>query len=131
MRPFRTFDREVKVATVQRLLSGERVTVLARELKVFPRLLYAWRDLFRAGGAEALRTPGRPRKALVFAGAGRPAPRSGTLAAAQRRIVALERTIGQQQMDLDFFRRALRHVEAQRRASDGPGATSSTRSSKR
>jgi hypothetical protein len=67
----------------------------------------------------------------VFAGAGGPAPRRGTLAAAQRRIAALERTIGQQQVDLDFFRRALRHVEAQRRPSDGPGAPSSTRSSKR
>jgi hypothetical protein len=32
------------------------------------------------------------------------------LARAQRRVAELERKIGQQQVDLDFFRRALRHV---------------------
>jgi hypothetical protein len=34
----------------------------------------------------------------------------GELARAQRRVAELERKIGQQQVDLDFFRRALRHV---------------------
>jgi hypothetical protein len=43
----------------------------------------------------------------------------------------LERKIGQQQVELDFFRQALRQVGRKRRASDGPGAGSSTRSSRR
>jgi transposase len=50
---------------------------------------------------------------------------------ARRRIAELERKIGQQQVDLDFFQRALRQVREARRASGGPGATASTRSSKR
>ena len=36
-------------------------------------------------------------------------------AAAARRIAELERKIGQQQLELDFFRAALRHVRALRR----------------
>jgi transposase len=34
----------------------------------------------------------------------------GELGRAQRRVAELERKIGQQQVDLVFFRRALRHV---------------------
>jgi hypothetical protein len=53
------------------------------------------------------------------------------LTQARRRIAELERKIGQQLVDLDFFQRALRQVREARRASGGPGATASTRSSKR
>jgi hypothetical protein len=64
-----------------------------------------------------------------------PAPMPGTptpaplsdLARAQARIVELERKIGKQQMDLDFFREALRLIDARDRSSR---ATPSTRSSK-
>jgi transposase len=52
-------------------------------------------------------------------------------ARAQRRIAALERKIGQQQVELDFFQQALRQVSGKRQPSDGPGAPASTRSSKR
>jgi hypothetical protein len=53
------------------------------------------------------------------------------LALAQRRIAELERKIGQQQVDLDFFQRALRHVREARRLTGAAGASVSTRSSKR
>jgi transposase len=63
-------------------------------------------------------------------------PTSGTPAASQldaahKRIAELERKIGQQQLELDFFRQALRQVKGARRLSDGSGVTASTRSSKR
>ena len=51
----------------------------------------------------------------------------GDPAAAQRRIEELERKIGQQQLELDFFRAALRHVREQRLKEGGPGETPSTR----
>jgi hypothetical protein len=38
----------------------------------------------------------------------------GELTRARRRVAELERKIGQQQVDLDFFRRALRHVRERR-----------------
>jgi transposase len=44
---------------------------------------------------------------------------------------ALERKIGQQQVDLDFFRRALRHVRERVRPSVVLGVVRSTKSSRR
>jgi transposase len=105
---------------------------LARELKVLRKDLYAWRDRFRSGGPEALRGHGRPRKAEAAVSAASRAPAPTTeLDAARTRICELERKIGQQQVELDFFRQALRQVKGARRPSDGPGVTGSTRSSKR
>ena len=132
----RVFSREFKLAVVRRMLAGENVSALARELKVLRKDLYAWRDRFRAGGPEALRGRGRPRKAIVSVAGGKtaqppPGPPATELGAARMRIAELERKIGQQQVDLDFFRQALRQVKGARRPSDGPGVTGSTRSSKR
>jgi len=45
----------------------------------------------------------------------------------QGRIADLERKIGQQQLELDFFRAALRQVREQRLKQGEPGETPSTR----
>jgi transposase len=129
-KPIRTFSREFKLEAVRRLLAGENVSALARELKVQRNDLYVWRDRFRSGGADALRGPGRPRKAEAVVPAIED-PAGSQLNAAHKRIAELERKIGQQQLELDFFRQALRQVKGARRPSDGPGVTGSTRSSKR
>jgi len=142
--PVRLFSREYKLAALRRMLAGENVSALARELGVRRKYLYQWRERFRAGGPEALRTRGRPTKAEALAiqahGAGSPlddavplvapAP-ADALAKAEQRIADLERKIGRQQVELDFFQRALRQVGEARRTSGVPGATASTRSSKR
>lgn len=132
----RIFSREFKLAAVRRILAGERIKVLSQELKVLCKDLYAWRDLFRAGGAAALRPLGRPRKTEMIAmghekpGEAMPeAPAESDLA--RRRIAELERKIGQQQLELDFFRQALRQVEEARRRSNEPGVSGSMPSSKR
>jgi hypothetical protein len=39
--------------------------------------------------------------------------------------------VGQQQLDLDFFRGALQHIEGSCRPSDGPGVTASSPTSRR
>src|SRR6185437_8103324 len=62
----RTFSREYKVAAVRRMLAGENVSALARELGVRRKYLYQWRERFRLGGAIALRSRGRPTKAEVL-----------------------------------------------------------------
>ena|SRR5581483_1856436 len=54
-RSIRVFSREFKLEVVRRMLAGENVSVLARELKVLRKDLYAWRKRFRTGGPEALR----------------------------------------------------------------------------
>src|SRR6195952_3480504 len=58
----RKFSREFKLEAVRRILAGEQIRALSEELTVLRKDLYAWRKLFRAGGAEALRPLGRPRK---------------------------------------------------------------------
>ena len=70
----------------------------------------------------------RPPSERSTAKAGTPA---ADLQQAQARIAELERTIGRQQVDLDFFRKALRLIDASQPDSPAPGAVASTRSSKR
>jgi transposase len=132
----RVFSREFKLGIIRRILAGENVSALGRELKLSRKDLYAWRDHFLAGGPQALRGRGRPPRAA--SGAAAPAmmraPPDGPgeqLAAARRRVAELERKIGQQQVELDFFRQALRQVNEPRQPSTGPGVRGSMRSSKR
>jgi transposase len=129
----RVFNREFKLGIIRRLLAGENVSALGRELKLSRKDLYAWRDRFLAGGPQALRGRGRPRRAEsggAAASATMRAPPDGPgeeLAAARWRVAELERKIGQQQVELDFFRQALRQVKEPRQPSTGPGVTGSTR----
>ena len=69
----RVFSREFKLMVVRRMLAGENVTALAREVKVLRKDLYYWRDRFRSGGAEALRRSGRPPKSDPLASVDKPA----------------------------------------------------------
>jgi hypothetical protein len=45
---------------------------------------------------------------------------------AQQQISELQRKVGQQQVELDFFRQALRHVWEARRRNDAAGVKAST-----
>jgi transposase len=123
----RVYSRELKLSAVKRVLSGESVAALSRELGVASGQLYKWCRHYRAGGVQALRPACRPRKGTGVLDL----EATNDLAAARKRIGELERKVGQQQVELDFFREALRQVEGARRPSDGPGARASTRSSRR
>ncbi len=129
----RSFSREFKLRAVQRMEAGENVSALARELTVKRVILYRWRDAYRLGGVEALRLRGRPSKveALAMTAARGVAGKANDLAEARWQIDQLQRKVGQQQLDLDFFKQALRRIEASRRPSDGPGETASSPTSKR
>jgi transposase len=88
---------------------------LARKLGVSRKLLHDWRKAWRLHGPAGLNRkrgpkPG-PRKLRPLAG---PAAkeRGGELAQARARIVELERKIGQQALDIDFFQKALRALDA-------------------
>jgi len=146
----RVFSQAFKLAAVRRMLADEPASALARELKVLRKDLYIWRDRYLSGGAEALRGRGRPpkgrgraaeatpdaeleaaRERVVQTELARKASPAAELEAARRHIAELERKVGQQQLDLDFFQRALRHVRESRRRSTKLGVTGSSRSSKR
>jgi transposase-like protein len=130
----RRFGRAFKLELVRRMEAGESGTALAREFGIKPTSLYRWRYAVRLGGEEALRDgPGRPNRleARSMELARGPAARASDLAEARRQIAALERKVGQQQVDLDFFEQALRRIEASPRPSDGPGVTASSPRSRR
>src|SRR5258708_23180443 len=120
-RSARIFSRELKLSVIRRMLAGENASALARELQVRRKDLYVWRERFRAGGAAALRGRGRPPKVVATAPAAVDASAvPDDVAAAPRRLAELERKIGQQQLELDFFSASLaasqRAAPAERRA---------------
>jgi transposase-like protein len=128
MRRPRSFSTEFKERAVLRLLAGEGFSALAAELDVRRKLLHDWAKAYRHDGVEGLnrkRGPkpgGRMRRATSER-----QPQRDPLSQAHARISELERLVGQQQVDLDFFRQALRLTGA-----DSPNGTApaSTRSSK-
>ena len=125
----RRISREFKFAAVSRLATSDDVRGLANELGIDRGLLYKWQRAYSAGGAEALRLPGE-RSGRVKAATSDPGivaqDKVGPVPAPAPSVAALERKIAQQQMELDFFRAALRHVREDRRSSGGPGETGST-----
>ena len=124
----RTFSTAFKKAVVVRLGAGERIAAVADELKIRRKLLYEWRAAYRRLGEAGLNRKRGPKVGCARASPdAAPAPLS-ELARAKARIAELARKIGKQQMDLDFFREALRLIDAPEKRTS---ATSSTRSSKR
>ncbi|MHB8528068.1 MAG: transposase [Caulobacteraceae bacterium] len=110
--PGRTFSHTFKLRTVERMRSGEVISSLAREIAVHRQLLYKWRDAFRL--SDQPRRRGRPSKAEALARAAGSAD-GDALDAARLRIAELERKVGRQALELDFFQQALRRIEASRR----------------
>jgi transposase-like protein len=104
------------------------VSKLAAEFGVHRQLIYKWRDAERAGRLGRRRGP--PTKAERLARE-TTAREVSELEAARRRMAELERKVGQQELALDFFRGALRRIEASRQPKDGFGATGSSPRSRR
>jgi transposase len=107
------YAAEFKLAAVQRVLAGEGVTAVAEALGIRRKRLYLWKDRYAQLGEAGLasRRGGRPRKDAQAAIAG-PLAGRGELLAARKKIAELERKVGQQELELDFFEEALRRVAA-------------------
>jgi transposase len=108
------YAMELKLAAVRRVQAGESVRAVAEELGIRRKRLYVWKDRYAEMGEAGLRRQrgGRPRQEAPEAGsssetkAGR-----GELLAARKRIAELERKVGQQELELDFFGEALRRIK--------------------
>jgi len=130
----RRFSREFKMRVIERLEAGESGTALGLELSIKRTIIYRWRDQWRQGGTAALRGKPGPRtkaEALELERARGVAARASDLTEARRQIAELQRKVGQQQVDLDFFKQALRRIEALRQPSNDPGVTVSSPRSRR
>jgi transposase len=121
----RLFSREFKLAAIARLADAPNVLDLARDLGVRREMLYKWQAKFASGGAAALNTTGRPRPVVSLPPGSEAGVDDATRAA--RRVGELERKVGQQQLEIDFFRAALRHLKDRGPKNGGPGGPASTR----
>jgi transposase-like protein len=126
----RTFSTAFKLTAIKRAEEGEGVLPVARTLGISRKLLHDWIKAWKAHGPEGLNRkrgpkPG-PRKLRPLS---EPAARGGgELARARARIAELERKVGQQALDIDFFQKALRALDAADR--QGSIARASRKSSK-
>src|SRR6516165_3460977 len=91
----RQFTKEFKLAAVRRLEQGVSIGEAARALEVNPNVWRRWRREFRQG-------PGN-----VFPGNGKQRWSEG-------RIAELERKVGQQTREIDFWKGGLQRIEEQR-----------------
>ena len=108
------YAMELKVSAVRRVLAGESVSAVAQELGIRRKKLYVWKDRYAELGEAGLvrRRGGRPRKiALAGENGSEALAGRGELLAARRRIAELERKVGQQELELDFFGEALRRIK--------------------
>src|SRR5687768_12836309 len=115
----RLFSREFKIKAVKRVLGGEPVGRVARDLEVRPELLWRWRKRVVEQGEEHLYDVGRR------AGSSDP-PRRGENQ--QKRIQELERLVGRQEMEIRFLDKALRRVEELRQEKNDDGEAASSKS---
>jgi transposase len=125
----RQFPTAYKLKAIKRAEEGEGVLPVARKLGISRKLLHDWIKAWKAQGPEGLNRKRGPKP-----GPRRPKPpqadnkKRSALAQASARIAELERLVGRQQMDIDFFRKALRAEE--RPAAQGKPASASSKSLK-
>src|SRR5580700_10223567 len=107
------YSRELKVATMRELDAGKSMAHVAREYQLSPKRLEVWKGEWRAKGE------------LAFPGQG------GRPQADAERMALLERKIGQQTMEIDFLKKALRRFREHPLPVGGSGkAASLSKSSK-
>jgi transposase len=126
----RRFPTAFKLKAIKRAEGGEGVLPVARKLGISRKLLHDWIKAWKAHGPEGLnRKPGPkpgPRRLKPLQADDK---KRSALAQANLRIAELERLVGRQQMDIEFFRKALRAGE--RPAAQGKPASASSKSLKR
>jgi transposase len=108
------YAMELKLRAVRRVGAGESVRAVAAELGIRRKRLYVWKDRYAELGEAGLvrRRGGRPRKEPAETGSdSETKDRRGELLAARKRIAELERKVGQQELELDFFGEALRRIK--------------------
>jgi transposase len=113
----RRFSREFKIAAVRRVMEGEELYKVARDLDLRYDVLWKWKKTVVEKGEDHLYDVGRRK--------GQPPPTGNE--SKDRRISELEKLIGHQQMEIRFLERALRQVEELRQQKNDDGGAASTK----
>ena len=108
--PRQQYPRELKITTMRELDSGRSMAEVARMYQLSPKRLETWRGEWRAKGELAF--PGHDARPQAKLDA--------------ERIPELERKIGQQAMEIDFLKKALRRFREQVPLVVGDGGATST-----
>ncbi|WP_448191351.1 helix-turn-helix domain-containing protein [Azospirillum sp. sgz301742] len=131
-----SYSLDLKLAVVRRMDGGCAVSALSREVGIHRAQLYRWYRAWKAHGEAGLRPPGRRGRAQALAAGRAPVPVAALEGddlppAIRERLALLESKVGQQQLELDFFKHALRHLEEARQPQLGSGGPASTPASGR
>ena len=113
--PRQQYSREMKDATMREIDSGKSMAEVARMFQVSPKRLETWKSEWRAKGELAFPGQGSRPQARVDA----------------ERIALLERKIGQQTMEIEFLKKALRRFRETPLGVVGNGNTGSMSKSKK
>ena len=108
------YGLEFKIQAI-RVAGGETVTSVLRDVGINRGLLNRWRKQYPEFGASGHLPPGLPEEVV---------PTPAEIAA--RRIAELEQKVGQQEVQLDFLRRAFERVKELRQEKNGSGGSAST-----
>ena len=122
------YSIELKRLAVSRVVAGERLSAVAR-IPGHRQPVLSGRPGAHGGAGSVVRS--RPARKEIASRSAMRAEILSDVLAGRIRIAELERKIGQQEADLDFFRQALRHVKARQQEATGRGALRSTKSSSR
>ncbi|HEY6337037.1 MAG TPA: transposase [Candidatus Sulfotelmatobacter sp.] len=104
---------QVRERMVERMRLGESVSELARELEVDRGTLYGWKRRMEGRPKRLPNSPERDRRDV-------------RIEELESHVARLERLVGRQWMELDFFDSALRRVRGKGPQSDSDGAPAST-----
>ena len=126
-KPRRKFSPEFRRIAVERMLEGENISQMARDLDVLRKTLYEWKDAYIAElpGGWVKKIP--VRVALPEGAKKGPEPAELlVLSQARKRIAELERKIGRQELELDFFGGALQRIAEVKAKSSAKLSTTSS-----
>jgi transposase-like protein len=90
--PRQQYSRELKIAAMHEIESGKGIAEVARMFQVSPKRLETWKGEWRAKGELAFPGNGSPPQAKLDA----------------EQIALRERKVGQQAMEIEFLKKALR-----------------------
>ena len=113
MARWRRHTREFKRQAVERMKRCDNILQLARDLDIESKLLYTWKYQFE-GRPE-------PRHADYM-----DTPEETVEKKLRKEIEQLKQALGERQLEMDFFRGALRRIEEGRRQSTAAGDPLST-----
>jgi len=120
----RRHSSEFRIEIAQRMLAGENVVALSKQHNLARSQMYRWRDTYRREGPAGLsrfqgRSPGGgPAKPVV----------GDTEQQLRQQIAELERKLGQQAVEIDFFKGVFKRLEERPPASPRSGSASTPRS---